>query len=332
MSKHEHDEELAHDHEHSHEHSHIHSAAGKALLAALLLTLGFSIVELIAGWRSGSLALLADAGHMVTDGASLGISALAAWLAARPPSRRHTYGLGRAELLAALVNALSMLAVVFVIGSAAWQRLQNPGTIDGATVSVVAVLGLVINLVVAWVLSRGERNLNVRAALLHVMGDALGSVAAIVAGMVIWLTGWTPIDPLLSILIGGLILASSVRLLREALHATLDGVPFGMDIEQVGQALAGVPGVSEVHDLHVWPIASERLALSAHVRVENFVAWPQTLQALTEVAGKLGIGHVTFQPENVVVGQPMQFISRGNVEYALSALREAGCPDPADPP
>lgn len=294
----------------AHEHAHTHSAAGRTLLLALLLTLGFSVVELLAGWRSGSLALLADAGHMVTDGASLGISALAAWLAARPPSRRHTYGLGRAELLAALVNALSMLAVVFMIATEAWHRLQSPGQIDGATVSVVAVLGLVINLVVAWVLSRGERNLNVRAALLHVMGDALGSVAAIVAGAVIWLTGWTPIDPLLSILIGGLILASSVRLLREALHATLDGVPFAMDIEQVGRALAGVSGVREVHDLHVWPIAAERLAISAHVRLENLTAWPQVLKDLTAVAARLGIGHVTFQPESMPVVQLIQFKGR----------------------
>lgn len=300
----------AHDHDHESAHGHAHSAAGKTLLLALMLTLGFSVIELFAGWRSGSLALLADAGHMVTDGVALGISALAAWLAARPPSRRHTYGLGRAEVLAALVNALSMLAVVFLIATEAWQRLQNPGSIDGATVSIVAVLGLLINLLVAWILSRGERNLNVRAALLHVMGDALGSVAAIVAGAVIWFTGWTPIDPLLSILIGGLILASSVRLLREALHATLDGVPFAMDIEQVGLSLAKVDGVSEVHDLHVWPIAAERLAISAHVRVENLAAWPRILADLTAVAGDLGIRHVTFQPESVAAAQPVQFMPR----------------------
>ncbi|MBP9229698.1 MAG: cation transporter [Candidatus Accumulibacter sp.] len=294
------------------DHAHAHSSAtGKNLLFALALTLSFSVVELIAGWHSGSLALLADAGHMVTDGASLGISALAAWLAARPPSRRHTYGLGRVEFLAALINAVSMVAVVFVIGSEAWQRLQHPGSINGATVSIVAVLGLLINLVVAWVLSRGERNLNVRAAMLHVMGDALGSVAAIAAGVVIWLTGWTPIDPLLSILIGGLILASSVGLLREALHATLDGVPFTMNIELVGQALAEVPGVSEVHDLHVWPIASERLALSAHVLVANLASWPQTLHLLRAVASDQGIDHVTFQPESPAGElQPIQFVRR----------------------
>ena len=296
--------------EHQHEAGHTRLATGKALLIALALTLGYSVIELIAGWRSGSLALLADAGHMVTDGAALGISALAAWLAARPPSRKHTYGLGRAELLAALVNAVSMLVVVFMIATEAWHRLQSPGSVDGATVSLVAVIGLLINLVVAWVLSRGERNLNIRAALLHVTGDALGSVAAIVAGAVIWFTGWTPIDPLLSILIGGLILASSMRLLREAVHATLDGVPFSMDIEQIGLSLAKVAGVSEVHDLHVWPIAAERLAISAHVRVENIADWARILDDLTAVAGKLDINHVTFQPENVAPAQPITLVRK----------------------
>ncbi len=296
--------------EHQHEAAHTHLATGKTLLIALALTIGYSVIELVAGWRSGSLALLADAGHMVTDGAALGISALAAWLAARPPSRKHTYGLGRAELLAALVNAVSMLVVVFMIATEAWHRLQSPGSVDGATVSLVAVIGLLINLVVAWVLSRGERNLNIRAALLHVMGDALGSVAAIVAGAVIWFTGWTPIDPLLSILIGGLILASSMRLLREAVHATLDGVPFSMDIEQIGLSLAKVAGVCEVHDLHVWPIAAERLAISAHVRVENIADWARILDDLTAVAGKLDINHVTFQPENGAPAQPITLVRK----------------------
>ena len=298
--------------DHAHEHSHHHSAAGKALGIALILTLGFSVVELIAGWRAGSLALMADAGHMVTDGAALGLSAFAAWLASLPPSRRHTYGLGKAELLAALINALSMLVVVFFIGWEAWRRLQSPGLIDGATVGVVALIGLVINLAVAWILSRGEQNLNVRAALLHVMGDALGSVAAIVAGGVIYFTGWTPIDPLLSLLIGGLILSSSVRLLKEALHGTLDGVPAHIDLDDLGRRLAGVPGVREVHDLHVWPIGAERLALSAHVRLENLAGWPQILDQLSEIAEHQGIEHVTFQPESIrsIQAEPVSFIKR----------------------
>lgn len=301
-----------HAHDHSHNHSHQHSAAGRALGIALILTLGFSVVELIAGWRAGSLALMADAGHMVTDGASLGLSALAAWLASLPPSRRHTYGLGKSELLAALINAVSMLVVVLVIGWAAWQRLQSPALIDGATVGVVAVIGLVINLLVAWILSRGEQNLNVRAALLHVMGDALGSVAAIVAGGVIYFTGWTPIDPLLSLLIGGLILSSSVRLLKEALHGTLDGVPAHIDLDDLGRKLASISGVGEVHDLHVWPIGAERLALSAHVRLADLNSWPQILAELSEIAEHQGIEHVTFQPEPIrtIRAEPVNFIRR----------------------
>ena len=279
---------------------------------ALILTLGFAVVELIAGWRAGSLALIADAGHMVTDGAALGLSALAAWLASLPPSRRHTYGLGKSELLAALINAVSMLVVVFFIGWEAWQRLQSPALIDGATVGVVAVIGLAINLLVAWILSRGEQNLNIRGALLHVMGDALGSVAAIVAGGVIYFTGWTPIDPLLSLLIGGLILSSSIRLLKEALHGTLDGVPAHINLGELGRSLAGVPGVREVHDLHVWPIGAERLALSAHVRLEDLASWPQILHALSEIAEHLGIEHVTFQPESIrnIQAEPVTFVRR----------------------
>lgn len=311
-SDHAHDCGHAHDHEHGHGHGHAHSAAGRPLVIALLLTLAFAGVELFAGWRSGSLALLADAGHMVTDGAALGLSALAGWLAALPPSRRHTYGLGKSELLAALINALTMLAVVFGIGVEAWQRLQTPARIDGATVGAVAVVGLGVNLFVAWLLSRGEQSLNVRAALLHVLGDVLGSLAAIVAGAVIYFTGWTPIDPLLSLLIGGLILSSSVQLLREALHASLDGVPAHIDVARIGRQLAAVAGVREVHDLHVWPIAAERLAISAHVRVDDLAAWPQTLSALTAVASGAGIGHVTFQPALQPAGeaQPVVFVRR----------------------
>lgn len=282
---------------------HDHPAQGVAtrtsrrLLAALSLTWGFALVEALAGWRGGSLALLADAGHMVTDGAALGLALIAAWAAARPPSPRHTYGLGRIELLAALVNALAMLAVVFGIGLEAWSRFVSPRTIDGALVSTVASLGLVVNLFVAWLLSGGQENLNVRGAFLHVLGDALGSLAAIAAGVVVWATGWTPIDPLLSLLIGGLVLAASLRLLRDALHALLDGVPLAIDLAELGRELVAVPGVAEVHDLHVWSISGDRLALTAHVRVADMAGWPTILGGLRHVAAQHGIPHVTFQAE-----------------------------------
>ena len=287
-----------------HDHSHGQGSAGnpeqrRRLLIALGLTWGFAAVEAVAGWQGGSLALLADAGHMVTDGAALGLALLAAWVAARPPSARHSYGFGRAELFAALINALTMLAVVAGIGIEAWSRFAAPHPIDGALVSTVAVVGLAINLFVAWLLAQGQDNLNMRGAFLHVLGDVLGSVAAIASGLVVWLTGWTPIDPLLSLLIGGLVLASSLRLLRDALHGLMDGVPFAINIAALGRELAAVPGVVEVHDLHVWALSGERLALTAHVRIKDLADWPEVLEGLRHETEEHGIGHATFQPETV---------------------------------
>ena len=287
-----------------HDHSHGQGSAGnpgqrRRLLVALGLTWGFAAVEAVAGWQGGSLALLADAGHMVTDGAALGLALLAAWVAARPPSARHSYGFGRAKLFAALINALAMLAVVAGIGIEAWSRFATPHPIDGALVSTVAVVGLATNLFVAWLLAQGQDNLNMRGAFLHVLGDVLGSVAAIASGLVVWLTGWTPIDPLLSLLIGGLVLASSLRLLRDALHGLMDGVPFAINIAALGRELAAVPGVVEVHDLHVWALSGERLALTAHVRIKDLADWPAVLQGLRHEAAEHGIGHATFQPESL---------------------------------
>ncbi|MFN3884571.1 MAG: cation diffusion facilitator family transporter [Rhodocyclaceae bacterium] len=289
---------------HGHDHSHRHGGTEtpgqrRRLVIAFALTWSYALVEVLAGWQGGSLALLADAGHMVTDGAALGLALLAAWLAARPASTRHTYGFGRAELFAALINALAMLAVVAGIGIEAWDRFHTPRPVDGPLVSTVAAVGLMVNLLVAWMLSHGQDNLNVRGAFLHVLGDALGSVAAIVAGVAIWATGWTPIDPLLSILIGGLVLAASLRLLRDALHGLMDGVPYAIDLERLGKELAAVPGVVEVHDLHVWALSGARVALTAHVRVKDLADWPAVLHGLQHEAEEHGIGHATFQPETV---------------------------------
>lgn len=290
---------------HHHSHAHVHGGdtatpdQRRRLLIALGLTWSFALVEASAGWYGGSLALLADAGHMVTDGAALGLALLAARIAARPPSARHSYGYGRVELFAALINALAMLVVVFGIGIEAWSRFASPHPIEGALVSAVAGIGLGVNLFVAWMLSHGQENLNVRGAFLHVLGDILGSVAAIIAGLVVWLTGWTPIDPLLSLLIGGLVLAASLRLLRDALHGLMDGVPFAIDLAELGRELAAVPGVLEVHDLHVWALSGERLALTAHVRIDDLADWPGILVGLQHEAETHGIGHATFQPETV---------------------------------
>ena len=194
-------------------------------------------------------------------------------------------------------NAAAMQLVVAAIVWQAWQRLHDPRPIDGALVSAVASAGLLVNLGVAWLLVKGHHNLNTRSAFLHVVGDALGSVAAIAAGLVVWTTGWRPIDPLLSVLIAALVLVSSVRLVREALHALLDGVPSSVSAAELRQALSAVAGVQGVHDLHIWALSGERVALSAHVRVDALQDWPLQLAELQHRAAALGIDHATFQPE-----------------------------------
>jgi cobalt-zinc-cadmium efflux system protein len=293
MSDHDH-----HNHEHPHGSGHHHHAdSGPRLIWALLLTLGFAAVEALTGWWSGSLALLGDAGHMVTDSASLGLAAFAAWLAQRPPSQRHTYGYGRGETLAALANVLFMVLVVVGISVVAVRRILDPAAINGEAVTLVAALGLCINIGVAWLLMHGEQTMNTRGALLHVLGDLLGSVAALVAGAVVMWTGWTTIDPLLSLLICVLMLSSSLRLLREVLQALMEGVPAHLSTEEVGHMLAAVPGVASVHDLHIWTLSSKHVALSAHVLVESLEQWPDVLAASRHVLAAQGINHITLQPE-----------------------------------
>ena len=293
---HGHDHGHAHDHDHDHaphDHHHHDHSASRYLPLALALTLGFAAVEAIAGWWSGSLALLGDAGHMLTDAMSLGLAAIAARVAQRAPSNRHSYGLRRVEALAALVNSLFMLAVV---GGLVWhgvERLMNPRAVAGEAVIVVALGGLVLNIVVAWLLTRGEGDLNTRGALLHVIGDLLGSVAALASGVVILYTGWTPIDPMLTMLICGLILFSTLSL------------------PEVGRAMAAVDGVRSVHDLHIWSIDSRGTALSAHVVLANAARWPAVLEAERHLLHtRFGIEHATLQPE-LPPAQPLVFTPRG---------------------
>lgn len=280
------------------EHHHHLPRPGNTLFLALILTLAFAGVEALAGWWSGSLALLGDAGHMVTDSTALGLAALAAWIAHRPPSARHSYGLGRIEVFAALINGLFMLAIVAAIVVSAIERLQSAREVAGGSVMTVAAIGLGVNITVVLILSRGEQTINTRGALLHVFGDLLGSIAAFLSGAVIYFTGWLPIDPLASLIICGLILLSSLRLLREALHVLMEGVPLHVDLPEVGRAMAGVEGVKSVHDLHIWTPFSGQIALSAHVVVADLSTWDGTLQRLrTLLHDQFGIDHVTLQPE-----------------------------------
>jgi cobalt-zinc-cadmium efflux system protein len=284
--------------------SHSHnppSRNGRASLAlATLLTLGYAAVEAGIGLWAGSLALVADAGHMVSDAGALALAAAAAWLATRPASRLHSYGFGRAEFVAALVNSLGLLALVLWLAVSAVRRLQDPQPVAGEAVSVTAALGLLINILVVWLLSGGEKSLNTRAALLHVVGDLLGSIAALIAGVVITFTGWTPIDPLLSLVIGALIVTSSLRLLREALHGLMEGVPLQLSPEEIGRGIAAVPGVASVHDLHIWSVAPDKPMLSAHLLVKDLKQWETVLgEAQALLHERYGIEHVTLQPEPV---------------------------------
>jgi len=289
---------MAHVHRHDHPHDRARGGAAGRLGLAVALTLGYALVEATGGWWSGSLALLADAGHMATDGAALALAALAAWAARRPVSERHSFGLGRAEMFAALANSAVMLAIVVLLALEAFARLGRPQAVHGVAVSAVAAVGLAVNLYVARVLSHDAHNLNTRAALLHVIGDLLGSVAALASGVVIATTGWTPIDPLSTLFICVLLVASSVKLLRDAVHGLMEGVPPEVSLPDVGTALATVPGVVSVHDLHVWMLSGERLSLSAHVVVADLARWEDTLLALQRVAEeRFRIDHVTLQPE-----------------------------------
>jgi cobalt-zinc-cadmium efflux system protein len=282
-------------------HTHSKQASNQnLLLIALVLTLGFSGVEGAAAYFANSLALISDAGHMVTDAAALGLALLAQIISRRPPSPKHSFGFGRAEALAAFVNSIAMLALVLWIVIEAVSRFANPHMVDGLTVTVVAAIGLLMNIVVAWVLSRDKQSVNTRAALVHVMGDLLGSVAALIAGVVIQLTGWMPIDAILSILVSLLILKSTISILHESYHFLMEGVPLHIDYLQVGTDLRNIPGVLAVHDLHVWEMTPSFPALIGHIEIANMQEWPQIMSRINAMLlDKHGIDHVTLQPEEI---------------------------------
>ena len=290
---------MTHSHDHSHHHDHANGTSSRLLLIGLLLTLSFAALEALGGWWSGSLALLGDAGHMFSDSAALGIALVAARMMLRPPSQRLSYGHGRIEVVAAITNSVFMLFIVVGIVAEAIERTSQPGNIDAVTVMLIGTAGLVVNIVVAFVLSRDSHSLNTRAALLHVFGDLLGSVAAIVSGVVIYLWGWMMIDPLVSVFICALIVVSSVRLLREAILIIMEGVPGHIDLREVGEAMARADSrVKSVHDLHIWTLSSGLIALSAHITLTNLNEWQEILQAEQSLLDRdFQISHVTLQPE-----------------------------------
>ena len=266
--------------------------------AVLGLTLIFMLVEAVGGWLSGSLALLADAGHMLTDAGALGLSLLSAWIALRPANSRKTYGYQRWEILAALVNGAALFGIAAWVMVEAFQRIHHPQPIRAQLFLVIAAGGLLVNLISLWIL-HGIRqgNLNARGAYLHVLGDALGSLGALVAAAIILLTGWTLADPIISILIALLILIGAWRLVRESTDVLLEGVPGHVSMVEVHRRMLAVPGVSAVHDLHVWTVTSGMVAMSGHAIVPRLEAHPEVLDRIRSEMALLGIAHVTIQLE-----------------------------------
>ena len=270
----------------------------RAIAIAALLTGGFMGAEVVGGLVSGSLALLADAGHMLTDFASLALAWFAFRLARRPADWRRTYGFDRFSVLAAFVNGISLFAIAIWITVEAWHRLSEPSEVLGGLMLWVAIGGLVVNLLSFWVLSRVEGdNLNVRAATLHVLGDLLGSVAAIVAALVILWTGWTPIDPILSVFVVLLILRSAWSVVKESGHILLEGAPDGFDARVITADLeANVPGVARVHHVHAWSITQERPMATLEVDLEPDADAETVRRAVKERVGHVaGLSHVTVE-------------------------------------
>lgn len=310
---------MSHDHDH-HEHGHGHghdhhrrhfrfghgdplSAAtrdesGGRLMWVLSITAIFMVAEVVGGLVSNSLALLADAGHMFTDVAALALSVFAMRLAKAPPTTKRTFGYVRLEILAALVNGAALLVISGFIFLEAWHRLRDPVVIDGVVMLAVASLGLGVNALGAFLLhSHAHENLNVRGAYLHVIGDLLGSVGAILAGVIVLTTGWSPIDPIVSAVIGLLILYSAWNLVREAAEVLLEAVPAHVDMSAILADLAGIEGLSDVHDVHVWTLTSGFVALSAHGVIDDPAHHTRILDEIRDHMRGHGIEHVTFQIE-----------------------------------
>lgn len=264
------------------------------------LTAGFLIVEILGAWWTGSLALLADAGHMLTDAAGLSLSLLAVWFSRKPPTPANTYGYVRMEILAALANGVILFSMAAFILYEAVRRLWAPPKVLASPMLVIAVAGLSINLIGVWLLHAGaQESLNLRGAYLEVLGDAAASLGVIMAAAIIRATGWTIIDPLVSLLIGLFILPRTWHLIRQAVQILMEGVPPHLDIQEIEDAMRASHGVQDVHDLHVWTLTSGREAMSAHVLVEDLADGQHVLADLQGLLReRFGIEHVTIQLES----------------------------------
>ena len=287
---------------HHHHAGHAHGGSSRSrsrLRLVLVLTALYMLAEALGGWWTGSLALLADAGHMLTDVAALALALLAMWFSARPATPSKTFGYYRLEILAALINGVALVLISLLIFYEAYQRLDAPPLVKSGTMTLVAAGGLAVNLLCAWMLHGDhETDLNVRGAWLHIIGDALGSVGAIAAGALMSIYGWYAADPLFSFLIGLLIVWSSWNLIRESTNVLLEGTPAHINLAAVEDSILETEGVEDVHDLHIWTITSGREALSAHVIHVEAISQAELLKHLrTKLHERFGLDHLTIQME-----------------------------------
>ena len=302
---------MAHHHEHDHSHHDVKTSNGnsvrKSLVGVLILSSCYMVAEILGGLWSGSLALLADAGHMAIDVAAIALSLFAAWVAQKPATVEKTYGYYRAEILAALVNGATLIAVSIWICYEAWERFHSFHPIEGRLMTGIAVGGLIVNLVsLALVHKHGSHSLNAQGVWLHLVTDTLGSVAAIGAGFLVWKFGWTLADPIISVIISIFILLGSWKLLRECVDVLLEAVPKGVNVLEIKSAIEAISGVGEAHDLHVWTVTSGVPVLSVHVALEEAIDPSYILKQVTDLlAQRFHIDHVTIQVE------PKDYIAPG---------------------
>lgn len=297
---HAHSDDDLHNHTHHDaiDYSQVRANTTKTLKWIMFFTLGFALVEAISGWLSGSLALVSDALHMLTDSMSLILALWMAKISQKPADHEHSYGHGRADTLGAFLNGIFMLGIIIFIIYEAIQRIIEPRPVAAVSVMTVASIGLTINIIAAWLLHKNSHSLNTKAALIHVLGDLLGSVAAIVAGGLIYFTGKNIIDPILSLIISAILVPSTMNILRKSSHILMEGVPDHLEYEQVGQCLSKVSGVLSVHDLHIWTMNSNHTALSAHIIIIDATDWCDILASCQKMLSEqFDIGHVTLQPE-----------------------------------
>jgi cobalt-zinc-cadmium efflux system protein len=291
-----HSSSAGHTHAPGESHNHGAGASKRRLAVVFGLVSVYMVAEAIGGWLTNSLALIADAGHMLSDAGALALSLFAIWIGQRPPTSRRTYGYRRTEILAALANGVTLVAISIVIFVHAYQRFSSPPEIEGGLMMAIAGGGLSVNLVGLWILSSGRHeNLNVRGAWLHVLTDALGSVGAIVGGLLIWSFGWFWADPVVSVLIGVLVIYSSWALLKETVAVLMEEAPRSIDVDRVRQSMISVNGLTDVHDLHVWSITSGMVALSAHVKTETDEERRVLSDLKTCLSKDYGIEHITIQ-------------------------------------